>query len=446
MNLRWNKWKISRQLLLLPLLTLLALPLPLHAQDTGYVRQVLDTLTSPFMGGRGYVNNGDLRAARYLAQEFSRLGAEPLQTDSRRPLQNYLQPFRLQVNTFPGDVAFVVNGETLTPGADYLVHQESGAANELTLEVANLPANALESVESLKKWMKREDVQQKAVLIRESALKDLTEQEKELLQAVKQNAIGAKAIIVAQEGELVWAVGRRQRPYPMVEVLEDSLPEDVKEVTLDIDAELQEQHIAKNVVAYVPGTQHPDSFIVFTAHYDHLGRMGRDTYFPGGNDNASGTALLLDLAQYYAENPQPYSVAFIGFAAEEAGLVGSQYFTQNPLIPLEQIRFLLNVDLIGSGEDGVMVVNATEHPEAFELLRTLNEERELLPAVKKRGPAANSDHYWFAEQGVPAFFFYLMGPYSHYHDIYDQDELTLAGYPGLFKLLTGFVEEVQEEQ
>jgi Zn-dependent M28 family amino/carboxypeptidase len=92
----------------------------------------------------------------------------------------------------------------------------------------------------------------------------------------------------------------------------------------------------------VPGTLHPDSFVVFTAHYDHLGLMGRHNFFPGANDNASGVALLISLADYFQHHPQPYSVVFLAFSGEEAGLLGSGYFADHPPIKLSSVRFLIN--------------------------------------------------------------------------------------------------------
>ena len=68
--------------------------------------------------------------------------------------------------------------------------------------------------------------------------------------------------------------------------------------------------------------------------------MGSKTYFPGANDNASGVTQVLTMAKYYATHPQPYTMAFILFSGEEAGLLGSKYFSENPLIPLKNIRFL----------------------------------------------------------------------------------------------------------
>jgi len=196
---------------------------------------------------------------------------------------------------------------------------------------------------------------------------------------------------------------------------------------------------ADNVCGIVKGTVKPDSMIFITAHYDHLGGMGKDTYFPGANDNASGVSLLLNLAHYYAKHPQPYTIAFICFAGEEAGLIGSKYFTDHPLVPLKNIRFLINTDLAGTGEEGITVVNATEFPKEFAMMNAVNDENKLLVKINPRGKAANSDHYFFTEKGVPSFFFYTLGGIKAYHDVFDKAEtLPMNEHEDLFKLLIKF--------
>jgi Zn-dependent M28 family amino/carboxypeptidase len=129
----------------------------------------------------------------------------------------------------------------------------------------------------------------------------------------------------------------------------------------------------------------------------------------------------------------------IAFAGEEAGLLGSQYFTRNPKVPLANISFLVNVDIMGSGEEGITVVNGSLHKEAFDRLTHINDSLALLPQIKIRGKAANSDHYPFSEKGVPAFFFYTMGPNKHYHDIEDTyDALSFSAFNNLQLLIQGF--------
>ena len=167
--------------------------------------------------------------------------------------------------------------------------------------------------------------------------------------------------------------------------------------------------------------------------------MGSKTYFPGANDNASGVAQVLSLAKYYAAHPQPYSMAFIFFSGEEAGLLGSKYFTENPLVPLKNIRFLVNLDLEGTGVDGITVVNATIFPKEFAMLKQINEKGKYMIKINSRGKAPNSDHYLFTENDVPAFFWYTQGGIAAYHDIYDiSATLPMNKYEDMFKMILKF--------
>jgi Zn-dependent M28 family amino/carboxypeptidase len=203
------------------------------------------------------------------------------------------------------------------------------------------------------------------------------------------------------------------------------------------------------VLAFIAGSAQPDSFLVLTAHYDHLGRQGREVLFPGANDNASGTAMLLELAAWYAQprNRPRYSIAFMAFGAEEAGLVGSAFYTQHPLFPLSHIRFLVNLDLLGAGDEGLMVVNGRILEQEFNLLHQLNTRHHYLPLIKGRGKAANSDHYHFTEKGVPAFFFYTLGGPAAYHDPQDlAATLPLSGFTGVFWLIKDFFKVLSGEK
>ena len=173
--------------------------------------------------------------------------------------------------------------------------------------------------------------------------------------------------------------------------------------------------------------------------------MGRNAYFPGANVNASGVAMLLELAAHYArpENRPACSVVFLLFGAEEVGLLGSQYFVAHPLVPLKNIKFLVNLDLLGTGEQGATVVNGRLHEAAFRHLAAINDAHHYLPALGARGKAANSDHYPFSEAGVPAFFLYTRGGSPAYHDVNDKPAaLSLAGFQGAFALVRDFLNEL----
>jgi Zn-dependent M28 family amino/carboxypeptidase len=178
---------------------------------------------------------------------------------------------------------------------------------------------------------------------------------------------------------------------------------------------------------------------MFSAHYDHLGGMGKETFFPGANDNASGVSALLNLIAYYTKHPPKYKTLFLFFAGEEAGLMGSHYFAESKAVDLKKIKFLINLDLLGTGDDGIMVVNGALHEKEFTLLNVVNSEKQLVKEIKKRGKAKNSDHYWFSEAGVPCFFIYTLGGVASYHDVFDVEKtLPLTDYKDVITLLIDF--------
>lgn len=358
------------------------------AQDVDAARKTIDTLTSEYFWGRGYTNNGLKKTAEYLAAEFKHYGLKPLAG------KNYCQEFQFPVNTFPGKMDVSVNGIELIPGRDFIITPDSRGTK---------------------------------------AKGKLTEQDSTHFMNAESR------VIVSLENKLTWSVADKAQDYTNIQILKSGLKE--KPASFEINIENKEVAAFKawNVCGMVKGTRKPDSLIVITAHYDHLGGMGKGTFFPGANDNASGITLLLNLAKHYSENPPPYSIVFICFAGEEAGLIGSKYFSEHPLINLSSIRFLINIDLAGTGDEGITVVNASVFPKEFAILKEINTANNYLAQVKSRGKAANSDHYWFTEKGVPSFFIYTLGGIKAYHDVFDVAEtLPLTEYSDSFNLITTF--------
>ena len=131
---------------------------------------------------------------------------------------------------------------------------------------------------------------------------------------------------------------------------------------------------------------------------------------------------------------------FVAFAGEEAGLVGSEWFAVDRPLELSKIKLMLNLDILGTGDDGITVVNATAQSKLFDQLVALNGKRQLLPQVKARGPACNSDHCPFVKRNVPALFIYTMGGVAAYHDVLDREEtLPLTEFPDLYALLKEYL-------
>ncbi len=365
----------------------LIIPGTVFSQDIELARTILDTLSSKAMWGRGYTKNGIDKAANYIDGKFEAYGLKPMSGNT------FKQPFSIPVNTFPGDMEVKINGKQLIPGKEFII----------------MPESTGKTVSS--KLLQRDS----AVFI-----------------------AAADRILVSLKDKLTWSVSNQVADYTGIDILKGSV-ENPSTIELNATNEFINHFETANVCGIVPGTMQPDSMIVITAHYDHLGGMGKDTYFPGANDNGSGISLLLNLAKHYAANPAPYTMAFICFAAEEAGLWGSKHFTEQPLLDLARIRFLINFDMVGTGETGVTVVNATQHPTEFECLNQINDAHHYLPEINARGKAANSDHHFFSEKGVPAFFMYTTGGSKAYHDVYDlPGNLPLTAYNNLFKLIIDF--------
>ena len=365
----------------------------LSAQDISYNRRIVDTLTTPYFWGRGYTKDGMKKAADFLAAEFKNIGLKPLGK------KKYLQKFFYAANTFPGKMQVEVNGKKLLPGIDFIISSDSRSAKG----------------------------------------------KGKLYQNDSTTYVNAdKRIIVKLENKLTWDAAQKQEDYNLIQLDKKRFTELPKTIKINIEAKLIEKFNAANICAMVSGSQKPDSFIFITAHYDHLGGMGKDTYFPGANDNASGVALLLSLAKYYAAHPQKYSIGFILFAGEEIGLLGSKYYTEHPIVPLKNIRFLTNTDLAGTGSEGITVVNATVFPKEFALMNKINDENKYLVFIGARGKASNSDHYWFTELGIPSFFFYTKGGIAAYHDVFDKAAtLPLNEQADLMQLIIKFNEGLQ---
>lgn len=395
------------------------------------VRRITKSLCSPEFYGRGYYKKGDSLAADYLVDEFKKLGIEGYNG-------TVLQPFEIQsVNTFPGRM-IVNNGSfSLNPGVHFVVDpSSSGFVGEL--RPFRLTPKMLFDREGLSKIIR--DIRNEKT-DRNSVVLDLIDLDLDTLKqlsGISQTLAAYCHVIEITDEKFTWSVGTEQLPNALIKI-QDSIYSGGP-LNVEIDAQLLNNYMSQNVIAYLPGKKKCTKTILFTAHYDHLGHMGSNTYFPGANDNASGTAMLFTMAKYFKENPSDYNVMFIAFAGEEAGLLGSKYFVENPILKLKKIKFLVNLDIMGSGEDGITAVNATVFEKEFELLQRINEEKKLLTKVKRRGPSANSDHYWFTENGVPAFFIYTMGPNKHYHDIFDTyEELSFREYDDITDLLITFV-------
>ncbi|GAB2709983.1 hypothetical protein GCM10011495_27670 [Hymenobacter frigidus] len=423
-----------------------------QAQDLPRARRTIERLAAPQMYGRGYVQQGERIAANYLRDRLKALKIEPLAAD-------YIQPFTLDVNTFPGSMSLELSQSRvpqfgrrsrLRAGQDFIAAPNSGGGQlPIGQVLCYLDSATVVTPDRLAYFLQFTRKTPWSVVL----LDPYVQQPARLPARLRSRLDSAAAIIsvvpklTASLASTAGSVIRIEAlPHPMLQPAERNKPSlAASSAGMAIDAQLQRNYQTQNLAAIIRGTAQPDSFLVVSAHYDHLGMMGRRTYFPGANDNASGVALLLELAAHYArpENWPAFSVVFLLFGAEEAGLVGSRYFVAHPLVPLKSIKFLVNLDLLGTGEEGATIVNGRVFEAPYRRLLALNNAHHYLPALGARGRAANSDHFPFSEAGVPAFFMYTRGGSPAYHDVNDKPAaLSLAGFAGAFGLVRDFLGEL----
>lgn len=364
------------------------------SQDSLYARLIIKKLTSKECYGRGYLNNGLDVAAKYITDQLKRFKAKPLFSTG------YYQWFDFDVNTFPNNVGVKLNGKVIKPGSDFILNPQSGS---------------IKGKFNLKQ-----------------------------IDSVTYKAIDSPIpLILSLKRKLTFSVATNSLAGCEVELLNKNQYKDLKTLDVNIESKVLTKFINKNICAYIDGTKNNDTCIYFTAHYDHLGGLGKKTFFPGANDNASGVSMLLNFIKYYSEHPPKYKTVFVFFAGEEAGLLGSKHFVEKGGIDLKTIKFLINLDLLGTGDDGIMVTNGAVLTSQFEMLTKINSQKNYVKEIKKRGKAQNSDHYWFTEKGVPAFFIYTLGGIKAYHDVDDIEKtLPLTDYGDVFRLLRDFVNEL----
>lgn len=216
-------------------------------------------------------------------------------------------------------------------------------------------------------------------------------------------------------------------------------------IEMSVSKKIEKFH-SNNILAFIPGTEFPDEVVILSAHYDHLGMKGDDIYF-GADDNGSGTVSLLALMQAFkmaAEEKAPLrSMLFLWMTGEEKGLLGSEYYVENPVFPLENTVADLNIDMIGRTDK-----NHPDDPEyvyiigSDKLSTKLHETNEN--ANKKVGLELDytyndendpnrfyyrSDHYNFAKNNIPVVF-YFSGVHKDYHKPTDTPDKIMFGKMG----------------
>lgn len=167
-----------------------------------------------------------------------------------------------------------------------------------------------------------------------------------------------------------------------------------------------------NIIGVIKGYQYENNYLAFTAHYDHLGTRNGDIYY-GADDNASGTAALLAMAQYFKQHPPRHSLLFVAFDAEEKGLIGSKYFVSHCPIPLSTIMVNVNMDMISRNDSNEIYATGIYHYPF--LKKYVDSIRPFTPVAIRFGHDGEksgihdwtnqSDHFPFHQNHIPYLYF-----------------------------------------
>jgi len=459
------------------------------------IKQAVQYLASDELEGRGVGSKGLVEAGDYIARAFAELGLKQLPG-----IDGYFQPFSMVTATAPDPKCALALGEkAYKSGTDYAIASFSGEST-FSSPLA-FCGYGITSLEHGYDDYANTDVKGKVALVmrfephNESGTsrfaKDDWSKEATLAQKVKQAADrGAVAVVLVNPptyhlGDILLPFSRRfqgsKASIPVIQVKQSVADEwltkggapDLKTLQARIDdagkpaaislgpvivkgttAIRRTEKTVRNVLAILPGRgPHADEFVVIGAHYDHLGHGGPGSLAPGSHaifhgadDNASGAATLLALADHFAHcGPQQRTLLFAAWTAEEEGLIGSQHFVSDPPISLDRVAVDLNLDMVGRVRNNLLYIGGAGTAPIFDKL--LEEADKGLPFQFKsfgRGGYGPSDHMSFAMHKIPVLFFFS-GMHVDYHRPTDtSDKINYQGMEEVEKLGEKLVTELAE--
>jgi Peptidase family M28/PDZ domain/PA domain len=435
-----------------------------NADATRYLKDI-QILAAPNMEGRGPGTKGLGKASQYIECRYQSLGLKPAGTEG------YLQPFTVttgaKLDSDNGLTA--VNGSTrqglkLNDDFEPISFSSSGSFTGAVV-FAGYGATADEFQYDDYAGL---DVKDKIVLVLryepesfgpKSGNQGLTQHSQLITKAINARNHGAKAVILVNgklaEGEedLLMRFGGVSGPENagiLIAQVKNSVADDWLKTAGKSLADVQQQingsgkpesfdlpetfkialniHIqsiharVNNVMAYLPGKS--NEYIIIGAHYDHLGRGDSNSLspsqigqiHPGADDNASGTAGVLELARLFAplKGQLDRGILFMSFSGEELGLLGSAHWVQEPTMPLDKCIAMINMDMIGRIRDNKVFVGGTGTGSTFQAILEQAQKKTNFKLEYSAGGYAASDHTSFVAKKIPVLFFFS-GLHADYH-------------------------------
>ncbi len=426
----------------------------------------LAVLASDEYEGRDTGKEGQKKAAAYIREQFISFGIPPVPVnDPGVIVEGYYQPFEL-IEERSGSLSIVSNGTTYSFMKELVYFNEfissdrtvdqvlfMGDGRSMTgIEEGNsilLVDDGAGTMVEFMGWLQsRAELARSAgaglVLVSTPRIDELTTELGHFITGTRMRLAdgeeqmpktGMQTILV--DKAVVSQMLARKRPVRMDRLKQGRM------IPVDFTIHhtpMRERVVSENVLAFIEGTDKKDEVVIITAHYDHIGVEGDEVY-NGADDDGSGTVALIEIAQAFAQakaegNGPRRSILVMPVSGEEKGLLGSRYYSEHPVFPLENSVANLNIDMIGrtdsthmGGEPYVYIIGSdrlsTELHEVndsanatyvgLDLDYTFNAEDDPNKFYYR------SDHYNFARKGVPAIF-YFSGVHEDYHQPSDTIE------------------------
>jgi hypothetical protein len=464
------------------------------------IRTYISVLAADSLEGREVGEIGEERAAEYIEAAFGRFGLEP-KGDSG----SYRQAFDFVKKTqFGPENRLVVNGVPLEIGSEYQPLPHSGSLDFDFNDVVFVDYGIV-TEDSARDDYAGLDVEGKAVLFKRysheyepsdstsdaaeertaptmedstdtdsAAVADSTETEEDdqarkydrysaiankISTALDHGATGVFLYTPADHDDTLIGMGSTHvtpKDVPIIFLRRQGL----EKLGLDLESPdvvtavgttdlVRIRDTGYNVVGYLPGAS--DTTIVIGAHYDHLGYGGESSRYRGperlvhngADDNGSGTGALIEIARYFAEQPEPirHSLLFIAFSGEEKGLLGSSHYVRNWTVDSSKVLMMINMDMIGrlaTQEKGLAILGTGTCDEFKEYFDSVDMGK--LKVVFKESGSGPSDHTAFYNDSIPCLAFFT-GAHKDYHTPSDDiDKLDFDGIATVANLVVDIVE------
>lgn len=401
-------------------------------------------LANDKLEGRRAGTNGEKLAGEYISQKFQEAGLQP------KGSEGFFQPFEIydgkQINS---PTHFVINENNLAVNKDFFPFPFSQNSS-----IEALPSIAVQEADMPWFYDLKETVEEN----KDNPHFDLNEYIRN--NAKKAKSRGASAVILYNTSSIddKLKFDNKDRTekleVPVVYVFKDAAKKYFTDQTATLDIKMkvdvgERKRTGRNIIGYLDNGA--ARTVVLGAHYDHLGygednnsmlRTGEKAIHNGADDNASGTAALIELARILKNTKQKNSnYLFIAFSAEELGLNGSKFFTEHPTIDFTKVNYMINMDMVGRLNDSSQVVTIGGYgtsPQWSSLIDPNNKKNPFIIRIDSSGTGP-SDHTSFYRKDIPVLFFFT-GLHTDYHKPTDDfDKINYIGETKIINYISGIV-------